>query len=365
MSSGQAFGVALKYVIVSLLIIVVAAVISLLLLRVHLKHEVMHDTRITSSEGIDSLEQVTLGGAKQWILIRGHDKSNPVLLHLHGGPGSADIAVARHYDAELVKHFVMVHWDQKGAGKSYNPKIPLETMTRKQFVSDVLELSETLRNRFAAEKIYLVGHSWGSEIGTIAVSQKPELFHAYVGIGQVVNNLEAEKISYQFTLDKAQEEDNQEALKELQDIQPPPYDEHSKIMVQRKWLTRFGGVFHQDMTFNDLIKVALKSPDYSLYDGIRFFRGEPFSTNALWNTAFEADFFTQIPRLDVPVYFFAGRYDYNTPSELVERYYEQLEAPKGKHLIWFEESGHMIPFEEHEKYCDMLINKVLKNTSIK
>ena len=186
-----------------------------------------------------------------------------------------------------------------------------------------------------------------------------------MGIGQVVNNLEAEKISYQFTLDKAKEAGNQEALQELQDIKPPPYDEHYKIVVQRKWLARFGGVFHQEMHFNDLIKIALKSPDYSLFDGIKFFRGEPFSTNALWNTAFEADFFKQIPRLDIPVYFFNGRYDYNTPFELVERYYQMLDAPKGKHLIWFEESGHMIPFEEPEKYADMLINKVLKETYTK
>jgi len=364
-SARQAFGIVLKYVIVSLLILSIAGIISLLLLRVHLKNNILHETRITSPKGIDSLEQVTLGGAKQWILVRGHDKSNPVMLHLHGGPGAADIAVARHYDSELVKHFVMVHWDQKGAGKSYDPKIPLETMTREQFISDALELSEMLRNRFAAEKIYLVGHSWGSEIGTYAVARKPELFHAYVGIGQVVNNLEAEKISYQYTLDKATETGNQEAMQELKDIAPPPYDEHDKILVQRKWLDRFGGVSHQEISFNDLIKIGLTSPDYSLYDGIRFFRGEPFSSNALWNTTFETDLFKQVPRLDVPVYFFVGRYDYNTPFELVEHYYEQLEAPKGKHLIWFENSGHMIPFEESEKYCDILINTVLKEMRVK
>jgi pimeloyl-ACP methyl ester carboxylesterase len=149
------------------------------------------------------------------LLIRGWDRSNPILLHLHGGPGSADISIARFFDTELIEHFTVVHWDQRGAGKSFSPDIPPESMTRDQFVEDIRELAVLLGKRFDVPRIYLVGHSWGSEIGALAASRYPELFHAYVGVAQVVEESEQERISYQFVLDKAREAGNQKAIREL------------------------------------------------------------------------------------------------------------------------------------------------------
>jgi len=362
MSVRKSLKKALKYFIAPLLLLCVVIILSLLSYRAYLQHKVKEESRISAPNGIESMEKVTLGGVEQWILIRGWDKSNPVLLHLHGGPGAADISMARFFDRELEKHFVMVHWDQRGAGKSYSPKIPKDSMTIGQLVEDTRELTERLRKRFNTPKIYLVGHSWGSELGTFTVSRYPELYYAYVGIGQVVHNSEAEEISYQFALDMAKESGHQEAMRELQEIGAPPYNHHDKILVQRKWLEHFGGVSHIKIAFNDLIKMGLTSPDYSLLDGVGFFRGQVFSPDCLWEETMKTNLFESVPRIEVPVYFFTGRYDYNTPFELAERYYRQLEAPRGKQLIWFENSGHMIPYEEPEKYSDMLINKVLKET---
>ena len=352
-----------KYVAAAGLLIVVALLVIALGWRALMQGKVKRATAIPTPGGIDSLEKVTLGGVDQWLLIRGWDRSNPVLLHLHGGPGSADISIARFFDTELIQHFTVVHWDQRGAGKSFSPDIPPETMTREQFVEDIRELAEMLRKRFDVPRIYLVGHSWGSEIGALAASRYPELFHAYVGVAQVVEESEQERISYQFVLDKAVGDGNQKAIRELEEIGPPPYDDVSELLVQRRWLERFGGVSRSKETeMRALIKRALSSPDYSLCDAVRFFRGQSFSSGQMWRESRETNLFEQAPRITVPVYFFTGRHDYNSPFEEAERYYRALDAPRGKHFIWFENAAHMIPYEAPDEYADALIHRVLKET---
>ena len=352
-----------QYLAVAGLLLVVTLPLIALGWRAVMQRRVERTTAITAPAGIESLERVALGGVNQWLLIRGWDRANPVLLHLHGGPGAADIAIARFFDTELVKVFTVVHWDQRGAGKSFSPAIPPETMTREQFVEDIRDLAEMLRRRFGVPKIYLVGHSWGSEIGALAASRYPELFQAYVGVGQVVEKSEQEKISYRFVLDQAREAGHRRAIRELERIGPPPYEGVSELLVQRKWLERFGGVSrNEDARFRALIELALSSPDYSLWDAVRFFRGESFSAARLWRGRVETNLFEQAPRIEVPVYFFSGRYDYNTPFELAERYYRALDAPRGKHFIWFENAAHMLPYEVPDAYADALIHRVLKET---
>jgi pimeloyl-ACP methyl ester carboxylesterase len=331
--------------------------------RAVMQARVKRDTAIAAPRGVESLEKVTLGGVGQWILIRGLDRSNPVLLHLHGGPGSADISIARFFDAGLIRHFTVVHWDQRGAGKSFDPGIAAESMTRAQFVEDIRQLSEMLRERFGAPKIYLVGHSWGSEIGALAAARHPELFHAYVGVAQVVEESSQERISYRFALEQARKSGNQRAIRELEEIGPPPYDGVGELLVQRRWLERFGGVSRsEEAKFPALMRRALSSPDYSLLDAVRFFRGQSFSSARLWDERLETNLFEQAPRIEIPVYFFAGRHDYNCPFEEAERYYRALDAPRGKHFIWFENAAHMIPYEVPGEYARALIDRVLAET---
>jgi pimeloyl-ACP methyl ester carboxylesterase len=236
-------------------------------------------------------------------------------------------------------------------------------MNRRQFVEDIRELAELLAKRFEVPGIYLVGHSWGSEIGALAASRYPELFQAYVGVAQVVEESEQERISYRFVLEKAREAGNRKAVRELTEIGPPPYDGVAELLVQRGWLERFGGVSRSPETeMRALIRRALTSPDYSLCDAVRFFRGQSFSSRQLWRESRETNLFEQAPRIEVPVYFFAGRHDYNCPSQEAERYYRVLDAPRGKHFIWFENAAHMIPYEAPDEYAEALVHRVLKET---
>jgi len=312
-------------------------------------------------QGIASLEAVTLGGVKQWILIRGQDRSNPVLLFLHGGPGSPEMPLEHHFGPPLEEHFVVVHWDQRGAGKSWHPGLPKDSMTIEQFISDTHELVELLRKRFGQEKIYLMGHSWGSLLGVRVVQKYPDLFYAYIGIGQCVDLKRNEEISYQFVLEEAEKRGNQKALRQLKKIGPPPYDNLRELGTQRKWLTRFGGGITREGKFSPLIKIAIKAPEYTPADFVKYLYGNYYGSKHLEDEVMTINFLEQAPRLEAPVYFFEGRHDYNTPWELVQEYYEKLDAPSGKHLVWFENSAHSPNLEEPGKFVDELI-KALEDT---
>jgi len=349
-----------KYVLVPFSILCVLAIVFLLSYRAYLQHEIREQTDISSPNGIQSLEKVLLGGIQQQISIRGQDVSSPVLLFLHGGPGGAEIPLARFFDTELEEHFVVVRWDQRGAGMSYDSDIPIASLNTEQLISDAHELSRLLCERLGVEKIYLVGHSWGSALGARVASLYPDLFHAFVGVGVLVEDVRLEEISYDFTLARAKELDNREALEQLEEIGRPPYDHFDEMIVQRTWLERFGGLYHGEM--GNLFMMGATSPDTTLLDGYRYTRGQMFVLEHMWDDFKEVNLFEQAPRIEVPVYFFLGRHDYNTPPELALRYFEMLEAPAGKQIVWFENAGHMIPHEASKEYSDALIRRVLKET---
>jgi pimeloyl-ACP methyl ester carboxylesterase len=187
------------FVLAGLLLLII---ISLPTYKIYLKYS----TRIRASNGVSSLEEITLGGSKQWIFIRGTDQKNPILIFLHGGPGEPVLGISssRHLDAELTEHFTVVHWDQRGAGKSYHSDIPVDSMTFDRLVEDCNELIDYLRNRFKTQKVFLVAHSAGTPIGIRTAHKYPEKIHAYVGVAQVINDYEQERLSYEFIVEEAE-----------------------------------------------------------------------------------------------------------------------------------------------------------------
>ncbi len=300
------------------------------------------------------LEQVTLGGMEQSILVRSRDKRNPVLLFLHGGPGYPQIAYARKYQSELEKHFTVVNWDQRGSGKSYRWGMTEDDLQVDRLVQDTHELTNYLRKKFNHPKIFLAGHSWGSLLGIWTVQKHPGDYYAYIGIGQVAHSPEGERLSYEFALREAKARNNEEAVEALQSIGYPPYANPRKdTTLERKWVTAFGGSERQIDSNADLIKGILFSPEYTLLDGVRLAQGNGLSLRAIRPQTENTNLFESVPELKVPVYLAMGRYDYMTPSEVAYRYYEKLAAPK-KRFVWFEESAHFPHFEETEKFCRLM-----------
>jgi pimeloyl-ACP methyl ester carboxylesterase len=310
---------------------------------------------IEGERAIAALERVTLGGAEQTILLRGQDRANPVLLFLHGGPGFGQLPVAARYSDQLERHFVVVHWDQRGAGASC-AGTDFAAVTREQIVADALELSERLARRFGAEKVFLLGHSWGSVVGALAVQQRPERFHAYVGLGQVVNGRRNEELSYRFVLEEAKRRGDAEALSELSRIRPP-YPTTDELGIQRRWLNVYRGSIHAMERAREVLPAALFGREYTPATRLRFFSCFQRSIERLWDGLDGFDTLAQIPRLEVPVYLFTGRHDWNTPYPLIEEWAARLEAPHVE-IVWFEGAGHVPPIEAPEEFQRRLIEKL-------
>jgi pimeloyl-ACP methyl ester carboxylesterase len=307
---------------------------------------------IGAAEGIASLEQVVLNGHPHWILLRGRDKSMPLLLFVHGGPGSAEMALAHRSMNLLEEHFVCVNWDQRGAGKSFAPKPDPRTMTISQFVDDVIALIEVLRARFHQEKVFLVGHSWGTVLAMKVAAARPDLLHALVAVSQVVDMQRGEKISYGFVLDRARAAGNRKAMRALQKIGAPPYAD-GDVFIQRRWLSEYHGDFHT-MNMLDFLSIMLDAPEYTLGDVIRFVRGARWTNALVWNELMTVSFLKEAPSLSIPVTFFLGRHDRTTPPELSVELHEAIEAP-AKGIVWFEGSAHMLNIEEPEKFQRELV----------
>jgi pimeloyl-ACP methyl ester carboxylesterase len=311
-------------------------------------------TRAIGGEyAIAEVRRVELGGFEQTILVRGVDRRNPVLLYLHGGPGSAQLPIARLYSSELEKHFVVVHWDQRGAGASC-AGVDWSSLSLQRIVADTIELVERLGK---GDKVFLIGHSWGSLVGAVAAQRRPDLFRAYVGLGQLVDRDAQEKISYDWVVERARRAGNQKALSELAAIRPP-YTTQREFELQRGWLEHYHGDVYVTERAREIWPAAIFGREYTLATRLRYRRCFKRSLNALLEDRLNVDLVTTIPRLDVPVFLFAGRHDYNTPSALVEKWASQLQAPRVE-LIWFENGGHLIPIEAPEEFQARLLGNLL------
>lgn len=350
----------LKSVLTGGLFLALVLVVGLLALRAIEQHQTNSQRRIKTPTGVDLLEQVRLGGANQTVRIRGEDGKLPLLLFLDGGPGVPEMPFASA-NTELEKHFLVVHWDQRGAGKSFDPSIDPTSMNVAQLVSDAEELVNRLRARFGQQQIFLAAHSTGSVVGVFLVQRAPQLFRAYVGISQVANLQMTETFLYDFATRSAAEKGNIKALGELREIGAPPFATEKKLQISQKWVNYFAPDKFGAVSFNRL-RLAFFSPDYSLPDLLRMARGAKFSFDHLWREFFAIDLFKQVPRLDLPVYFLEGRLDRVATGEIAEQYFRLLEAPRGKHLVWFEQSGHWPQLDEAAKFQDVMVEHVLKET---
>jgi pimeloyl-ACP methyl ester carboxylesterase len=307
--------------------------------------------------GIEWSGYVEINGAPQWLLIRGSDARNPLLLHLHGGPGWPSTFLAGHrYSAVLEKRFVVVHWEQRGAGKSYAARLAGTRVTNDQLVADVDAVARHLLAAFKRDKLYLIGHSWGSLLGILAITEHPERYHAFIGVGQFVNAIEQERLSVRFCLDWLESRGKKRQRARLAALGEPPFQRTFEAIVQqRSFLCRAGGSFGRRYSPTKMLFDAAVSPYYGLGDLWRFVRGGVFSCRCLleddyWQWALD----TTHLRFLIPVCFFLGRRDYNTPLELAERYLERIEAPK-KEKVVFESAAHFIPFEEPNRYnCEVV-----------
>ncbi len=311
---------------------------------------------------IDRKERIQLGGMEQAIHIWGSDPKNPVVLFLHGGPGVPNRHGMARSHMDLLDDFTIVAWDQRGTGGSYFGCDP-KTLTLDQLISDCAELLDYLRNTLNKDKIFLLGASWGTELGTFVCHRHPDKVAGYIGYGQVVNGIENEAVSYNYTLQKAKEAGCAEDTAELERIGPPVNGQYKPVfeglMAQRRLLKKYGG--HSTKKggyFSGTVMPILTSPELSLRDKIGTAKGYKVCLSQMWPTIVQYDFVKECNTFQMPYYIFQGRKDNNTPASLVQAFYDAIQAPD-KDLVWFENSAHGPMGEEPEKFKKLMREKLL------
>jgi pimeloyl-ACP methyl ester carboxylesterase len=311
---------------------------------------------------VAEVKYVRLGGVDQWVMIRGENVANPPLIVLHGGPGMSEMGFFRHFNAPLERHFTVVHWDQRGTGKSFDRNIPRSSMTVDRFVADLDELVDIVRRRFGMEKVAILGHSWGSTLGAIYAARFPEKVSVYVGAAQVGDCAAAESLSYAFGLAEAERQHDDEALKKLRAIGPPPYPAKS-VFVERTAVSRLDGQMRLGILWK-AGRALFGRPESSLFDLPNLVRGFGFTLDAMWAEVSELNLLKLVPALKMPVVIFVGRRDHWVPAETSVAYFEALAAPS-KRLVWFEHSGHEAFVDEPEKFNATMLEVVRPLASLR
>ncbi len=318
--------------------------------------------RIVTPNGVQESFIATLGGARQYVSVRGADRANPIILYVHGGPASVELPLSWSFQRPWEDFFTVVEWDQRAAGKSFllnDPKTLAPTLKPDQYRDDAIELIELLRARYGKRKIFLLGHSWGSVVGLAVAIKRPDLLYAYLGMGQLIDFRENERVSYATVLDQARRDGNTQALQELQAIAPYPglsALDLAKTGVERKWSIYYGGLAAGRRDSDFYLHLGRLSPEYGLADRKAWDNSSDFTMKTMWPRLAQVSF-ENVHELDVPIVLLLGRHDTTTPSEIASAWLDRLKAPS-KALIWFDHSAHLPMIEEPGRLLEVLISRV-------
>lgn len=312
---------------------------------------------------------VKIGSVKQGMFIRSKNIQNPVLLYVHGGPAFPNYFLIEKYKPQLEDFFTVCYWEQRGGGLSFSPEVDLGSMNFDQLTLDAVEVSNYLRRRFNKEKIYIIAHSGGTPIALMAVKKAPELYSAYLAVAQITNQKESEKIAFRYMVEKYSEKANKKALNELKQFNVlssgTNIETFYKSVTRDKSMHQLGiGTMHQmNSIFWDIFVPVWTCKAYTLNEKMKIWKSK-FTflpkTN-LVNELLNRDFSREIDRIEIPVYFFCGEYDFTVNSDLSKAYFKKLQAPL-KGFYTFSNSAHSPLFEEPEKFRKILREDVLNGT---
>ena len=306
--------------------------------------------RIVTPKGVQETFEAVLGGARQIVNVRGSDRANPILLFIHGGPGAVEMPVAWAFQRPWEDFFTVVQWDQRGAGRSFplnNPRTLAPTLTPERYRDDAIELIQLLRHKYNKRKILLLGHSWGSIVGLSVAMKRPDMLYAYIGMGQIIDFHENERVGYEWTLERAHNDHNAKAEQELEALRPYPGSgafDIQKMSTERKWSIHYGALAAGRDNAEFYFQAPHLSPLYTSADVKAWLDGSAFTITTMFPKLAELTF-KDVHSLSVPIFLFTGRHDFTAPWPIAQTWLEQVQAPR-KAMVWFENSGHLPMIEE-------------------
>lgn len=292
-----------------------------------------------SQRPIDTSEIFTIGGIRQHIHLKGADDSKPILLFLHGGPGSSLMQKTDRIAGKLQQHFVVVQWDQRETGESLRLNKTPVPLTLDMFYNDTRDIIDTLLRKYNRSKLYLAGYSWGSGLGFHIAGKYPEQLYAYIAISPVIDQARADSLSLAMLREKM----GKQARKDLS-IVKIPFENWEHLYYHRKWLLKYDG--------QKLVSLALRKS---------FVQGWAATWFDVWSQSCDVNLFKSLPTINCPVYFFAGDRDYNTHHAITSEYFSKVKAPK-KDLFLLEHVGHALPETHPDWFQEIIIKEILPAT---
>lgn len=301
---------------------------------------------LSEKNSISELKNVSINQTKQSVMIRGKNKKNPLLLIVHGGPSCSEIPYATKYQKQLERDFTVVHYDQRGSGKSYQFGTNYSQVNSQLLVKDLLQLTDYLRQRFKQDKIMLMGHSYGTYLSLQAITEAPEKYLAYVGVGQMGDTQQSEADALAYCIAQAKKEKNAADISLLKSLEKDDF-------VPRDLVRKYGGAARLINDNQDYVSGFLLGSEYNLSDVVGFFRGIAETQEQLVNEPCDQEFLNQHSQFEVSIIFAMGKYDYMTSHHSAKAYFNQISAPNKK-FVTFTKSAHYPQFEEQEKFSQLL-----------
>lgn len=313
--------------------------------------------RRMAADPVHASERIHVEGASLFLQARGADRRAPVLVWLHGGPGGAERPLFRYFNARLEKHFLVVYWDQRGAGRSFDPEADPGRLTIARQIADLDTLLDRIREKWGPHQIVLVGHSWGAALALLYARAHPDGVSAVVGVSPLISTLAAQRSEYAFVRSEALQRQDGDVLARLQQLGPPPYASAAQVLAVERLDQEYGGVFHRPPHRFWMILRGLLGGLVTPWEIPRFIRGNEVSLKAMHDELLGLDLRQSVPELNVPVIFMLGRYDRHVDARVAAAYLDQLKAPS-KDLIWFEHSAHNVPFEEPGRFDEEIVSSL-------
>lgn len=313
--------------------------------------------KIKTENGISTLEQVDINGSKHAIMIRGHNLDNPVILFVHGGPASSELPFAKKNQDLLESRFTVVNYDQRASGKSYHFSEDYSNLSADLLVEDLLAITDYTTERLGKKKVILIGHSFGTYIGTLAAQKAPEKFEAYIGIGQVGDVLLSETESWSYVVEQARLAGNEKDVQELEQVAEAI--KQGQAFTPRQYVKKYGGAARLMENPDESFWGKALSSEYNIVDAFRHTKGMSYSQEILIGEAMVNSLPSRVTEMDLPIYFVMGDYDYMTSSLAAKLFFEGIEAEQ-KEFISYEQSAHYPHYEEKERFLNWMVKEFIQ-----
>lgn len=367
-----------KFIIIIIKNLRLVLVISIVLLIVFLVvSKIVHinKSNIVTEKGIQEAKYIELGGIKQYVQIRGENVDNPIIVFLHGGPGVPMTFLSYYYQRALEDDYTIVNWEQRGCGRTYYENIDnnKSQLSTENLINDLDELVDYLRFRFNKNKIIIMGHSWGTVLGTRYIKEKPEKVDMYIGISQIINFKDSKILAAEKSIELAKEKNDVDFVNEISrrlekfkndyentsNIKGIDLDNYSKLVQLNLKYTMSGkemGALKQSFLFMTSPDVNMKDFKWSFMGTEKLFDLEEPLMNSLF---FDFDLNNEDANYEVPVYFISGDSDWTIPYVETENYYKRVQAPK-KSMVIVKDAGHAVMLDNRDEFCKSIKN-ILKN----